>query len=110
MCAIIISPLLLSGEYCLGGDLDDKISQYTDETIDADDQMGNDDPNINFIVLDAIAKAKAKMSKIDKEGKTSSNDDESNFSDGSGSSSNVNSVVVGPGSQVKDIYNIVIKK
>jgi len=114
LCVTISIPLVifLSTRYCFGGDLDDKISQYTDESVDADDQMGNDDPNINFIVLDAMSKAKAKMGKIDKEGKgkTSSNNDESNFSSGSGSSSNVNSVVVGPGSQVKDIYNIVIKK
>lgn len=93
--------LVLSwGNFAYAGDLDDGISKYSDESISADDNMGKKDTNINFIVLDALAEAKKAQKRGDKN---------ANFNDGSGDS-NENSVVVGAGSDVKEIYNINIKQ
>lgn len=44
---------------CLGNDdLDDKISKYTDDPIDKDDELGKATPNLNYIILDAMSKSK----------------------------------------------------
>ncbi len=44
---------------CLGGDLDDGISEFKDDPISKDDEMGKGDINIKYIVLSAMTKAKA---------------------------------------------------
>ena len=65
-----------------GGDLDDGISKFTDESIAKDDELGQPDKNIKYIITKAKSQAAAGQSS----------------SDGSG---NMNSVVVGPGSNVR---------
>ena len=77
-----------------GSDLDDGISKFTDDGIEKDDEMGKADQNIKFIVMDA--KSKARTMKDSKE----------NIG-GSSGGANMNSVVLGAGSNVKgDIYII----
>ncbi len=100
--AAMVMSLIVPG-LVFAGDLDDGISKYTDESIAADDTMGKPGTNINFIVLDAMAQAKAKQKKGGKGDKTS------NFNDGSGDN-NENSVVIGPGTQTGNIYNVIIQK
>jgi hypothetical protein len=106
----IIGILVLSG---LGGlslaahsdDLNDGMSEYTDENISADDAIGsNKDNNINFIVVDALAKAKSKKANDAKDKSTIANIDDGSVE------RNVNSVVVDAGSKVDKVYNIVIEK
>jgi hypothetical protein len=88
-----------------GDDLNDGISEYTDENISADDNIGsNKDNNINFIVVDALGKAKSKKANDAKD--TSSI---TNIADGS-VEKNTNSVIVAAGSNVNKVYNIVIEK
>jgi hypothetical protein len=101
--------LLLAGGTILlqAADTDDGISEYTDEPIAGDDTMGSKDTNINFIVIDAIGKAKMKRKQAS-DGQKDPND-QSNYNDGSGDS-NTNSIVLEPGSKVDKVYNIVIEK
>ncbi len=80
------------------GDLDDGISEYKDESIRGDDAALKTDKNINFIVLEAISNSQKKNKSAT-----------SNFNDGSGDN-NENSVVVGPGTQVGDVTNVIIQK
>jgi hypothetical protein len=100
LCVLIVP--FMSG-ICLGGsDLDDGIGKFTDESISQDDKIGKSDTNVNFIILNAMADAKAKQKKGDSA--------TSNYNDGSGDS-NENSVVIGAGAQgVGDITNIVIQQ
>ena len=76
-------------------DMDDDISNYTDDSISSEDKLGKADSNINFLILDAIS--------------ASQNGDKetTNFNDGSGDQ-NENSIVVGPGTQTGDIINVII--
>lgn len=76
------------------GDLDDGISKFTDDGIAKDDEMGKADINIKFIVMNAKSKAMVKKGDKDKVGSDSGD-------------SNMNSVILGAGSNVKgDIYII----
>jgi hypothetical protein len=79
--SIALAVFFFHAGVCLGDDLDDGISKFTDETIAKDDELGKVDPNINYIILRAKAKG----------GSTSSG----------GSSGNINSAIIGPGSNVK---------
>lgn len=54
----VITATFLGAGICLGGDLDDGISKYSDESIAKDDELGKADKNLKFIVLDATMKAK----------------------------------------------------
>ena len=89
--SILIATLVAAAVFCSihpcnaggDGDLDDKISKYKDDPISKWDELGDDSVNINFIIAEALGR-------IDKTGKNR----------------NINSVVVGPGSNVGDIYNI----
>lgn len=92
--------LLSGGDFAYGGDLDDGISKFSDESISGDAEMGKADTNINFIVLESMAEAKKRQK---------SGDENANFNDGSGDN-NQNSVVVGSGSQVDKVINININK
>lgn len=98
--AALIIPALSAGSFVLASDLDDGISKFTDESIDADDKMGKPDTNVNFIVLDSMAEAQKRQKAGDKN---------ANFNDGSGDN-NENSVVVESGSQVDKVINVVIQK
>ncbi len=94
---MMLSVLSLSS-IVYSGDLDDGISEYKDESIRGDDAALKTDKNINFIVLEAISNAQKKNKSAT-----------SNFNDGSGDN-NENSVVVGPGTQVGDVTNVIIQK
>ncbi len=103
LCCIFIIPVTFAG-YCRGDDFDDGISTATDDNVSADDELGKKDNNINFIVLDAMAAAKMKAKQGDQaaSGKSSSGDITGD--------KNENSVVVGPGTQTGNIYNIQVMK
>ncbi len=69
------------------GDLDDRISKYTDDGIAKYDELGKKSVNINFIIVKALSQKGQKKKDGD---------------------NNENSVVVEPGANVGDIYNIVL--
>ena len=76
-----------------GSDLDDGISKFTDDGIEKDDEMGKADLNIKFIVMDAKAKAMTMKGDKDKVGSTGG--------------ANMNSVVMGAGSNIKGNVYII---
>lgn len=83
--------LLMAGGVAQAGDLDDGISKYSDDSISANDNLGDPDRNVKFIIM----KAKSQAAIRGKQGP-----------DGGGDV-NMNSVVMGAGSNVKgDIYII----
>jgi hypothetical protein len=82
--AIIVSVLLIVPACRAGSDLDDDISKYKDDPISKWDELGKETPNISFIIAEAL-------------GRTRLNEDKN---------VNINSVVIGPGSNVGDIYNV----
>jgi hypothetical protein len=89
-------------------DLNDGISEYTEENISADEAMGaNKDNNINYIVVDAIGKAKS--TKKDKPEAAAKSKEITNIPDAA-TDNNENSVVVEAGSRVDKVYNIIIEK
>ncbi len=78
---------LLHGNICLADDLDDGIAKpVTDEAIAKDDEIGQADRNIKF--LKQKAKGQARM-------------DQSSGRTGQSGDSNMNSVVLGAGSNVR---------
>ena len=101
--ATVLTGLLVLSILCFfayAGDLDDGISTYTDDSIESYNSTGKPDPNINFIVVKAMAEAKMGVT---------NGDGIVNFNDGSGDN-NENSVVVGPGTNMGgDIYNINVQ-
>ena len=74
---------------CPAGDLDDGISKFTDESIAKDDDLGNPDKNIKFIIMKAKSQAAMGAKKGD------------NATKGATGSGNMNSVVLGPGSNIR---------
>lgn len=78
----------------IAGDLDDKIGKYTDDDIQSDHEMGEFNPNIKFKKMDAKSKAKVRQKNQNKDGSSSG-------SGKSNASGNMNSVVLGPGGNVK---------
>jgi hypothetical protein len=77
--------LLLMTPVCrAGSDLDDNIFKYKDDPISKWDELGKDSPNINYIIAEALGRIN-----LTNKGNV-----------------NINSVVVGPGSNVGDIFNI----
>ena len=70
ICVVAVS-FLYSG-ICLGGDLDDGISKYTDGTIAKEDALGKPEKNLKFIILDAIMKAKNEESSEEQDKNTNS--------------------------------------
>ncbi|MEA2085344.1 MAG: hypothetical protein U9O82_14115 [Thermodesulfobacteriota bacterium] len=87
LCCLAVSPFFPGN--CPAGDLDDGISKFTDESIEKDYDLGNPDKNIKFIIM----KAKSQAAMGEKKG-----DDATQGATGSG---NMNSVVLGPGSNIK---------
>lgn len=82
---IIVVSTIVSSQYCLAeSDLEDDISKYTDDPISKWDELGKESVNINFIISEAI-------------GRVDITDEEDVIQ---------NSVIVGPGANVGDIYNI----
>jgi hypothetical protein len=87
----VISVAFLGTGLCLGGDLDDGISKYTDGSIVKEDELGKPGKNLKFIVLNAIMMAKNKS------------DDEMSRN------KNSNSIVIGAGANLAGttIINVV---
>ena len=88
--SICLTVLLITGQAGNAGDLDDGISKYTDDSIAKWDEMGKADKNIKFIVLNAKSKATLGNEPGKKTGGTGKTGD-----------ANMNSVVMGPGSNVR---------
>ena len=87
ICSVLALIVLTAG-YVFADDLDDKISKATDESIDKDDEIGQKDPNIKYIITKSKRGASGSLS-------------------GQSGDANSNSVVMGAGSNVKgDIYII----
>jgi len=93
---VLVATALFATTPALASDLDDGISKYTDESIEADDKIGDPDKNIKYI----ITKAKAQAAAGEKSGSTATGGSSSS------SSGNMNSVVMGAGSKADNIYII----
>lgn len=89
----LISSLLCSAPL-FASDLDDGISKATDDSIDKDDQLGQRDRNVGFIKLKAKSDAAVRSQKGLDRGKAAGSISDS-------SSGNMNSVVLGPGGNVR---------
>jgi hypothetical protein len=84
IATFIIAAILFSLQVCMAeSDLEDDISKYKDDPISKWDELGKDYVNINFIIAEALGRIKLTDKNV-----------------------NINSVVIGPGSNVGDIYNI----
>lgn len=83
--AILLIAILFFGIHVCQAesDLEDDISKYKDDPIAKWDELGQESVNINFIIAEALGRIKL-----------------------TGKNVNINSVVIGPGSNVGDIYNI----
>ncbi len=92
----LVSICLMGMPLGYAGELDDGISDYKDEPIEADDAALETDTNLSFTIVDSISSAKS--------GKGTSN-----FNDGKGDN-NQNSIVVGPGTETGDIINVIIDR
>lgn len=78
------------------GDLDDGISKYNEDGISSYDDLGSADKNINYIKLNAKSRAKVRAKA-----------DPNSVLTGQTGGGNMNSVVMGAGSNVRgDIYII----
>lgn len=87
--------LSLASSVCFADDFDDNISKYTDDSISKSDQVFQNDKNISFI------KMKAKGAASSGGGSKASVTDTAAATGG-----NINSVLVGAGSKIRDIYII----
>lgn len=68
----------------LAGDMDDGISKFTDGAIAKDDELGERDPNLSYIMMKAA-------------GRTSTEDDVV----GTDRGASMNSAIIGPGGNIK---------
>ena len=98
--AVLIVPAFGIVSLSFGGDLDDGISKYKDDSISANDKIGKTETNVNFIVLESMAEAQKRQKAGDKN---------ANFNDGSGDS-NENSIVIESGANVDKVINVIIQK
>jgi len=89
LIANLLIVFLLSISTSFAGDLDDGISKYTDDGINKWDELGKTDKNIDFLKMNAKSKAMVRK----KSGT-------SNGADSSETGTNMNSVVMGAGSNV----------
>lgn len=85
----------VAASICVADDMDDGISKYTDDPISKSDQAFQSDKNISFI------KMKAKGAASGGGGSKASVTDTAAAAGG-----NINSVLVGAGSKIRDIYII----
>lgn len=89
-CLLLLSFIaLINPLTALAGDLDDGISKSTDDSITKDDELGQIDKNIKFIKIQA--KSKAGTTAGDSKGVVT----------GSSGGGNMNSVLVGPGTNIR---------
>lgn len=91
LSCLIIAPVFV----CNADDMDDGISKYTDDPISKSDQTFQSEKNISFI------KMKAKAAASGGGGSKASASDTAAATGG-----NINSVLVGAGSKIRDIYII----
>ncbi|MFH1672641.1 MAG: hypothetical protein ABIF87_04365 [Pseudomonadota bacterium] len=89
ICLIILTTFGMLN--CFGGDLDDGISTYTEDSIHGYDDLGKPDRNIKFIKLKAKSRAKVKARKSDSQSGSNSETEKANM----------NSVVMGAGGVIK---------
>jgi len=106
---LAFSLIFMSAGFAQAADTDDGISEFTEGSISSEDNLGSKDTNINFIVTDAIAKAKVMQNKSGDIDGAKGKGNRYNLEDGE-TENNENSVVLGPGSKADKIYNIVIEK
>jgi len=91
MWAMIATGLIM-GTLALAGDLDDGISKSTDDAITGYDELGSKDRNVKFIKMNAKSQAKVKAKTKDGQTQTGAT---------TSGGANMNSVVMGPGSNIK---------
>lgn len=95
LTTVFLLAMAIAGNTALASDLDDGISTYTADSIQADSELGNPSVNLSFIILDAISSAKRMKDQ-----------ENVNINDGSGIN-NENSVVCEAGADCSGpIYNI----
>jgi len=97
ICSITLGFPILS----CADDLDDNIGTYTDGSIQADNTMGEPAPNIKFIKMNAKSKTKIRQKAEEKKAKENADEKTSGKSKKTDGSANMNSVVMGAGSNVK---------
>jgi hypothetical protein len=84
LATVVIAIMFFCIHVCKAeSDLEDDISKYKDDPIAKWDELGKESVNINFIIAEALGRIRL-----------------------TGKNVNINSVVIGPGSNVGDIYNI----
>lgn len=88
----IVTSIFLVGSVVQASDLDDGISKHLDDSVSKDDELGQKDRNINYIKLKAKSDATVRSQKGMEQGKSAGS------TPGSG---NMNSVVLGPGGNVR---------
>jgi len=94
---LVIGLCFLAGaSIAMADDMDDGISKYTDDSISKSDQVFQSEKNISFI------KMKAKAAASGGGGSKASATDTATAATGG----NINSVLVGAGSKIRDIYII----
>lgn len=96
---LLLCSILVAGGTAGAGDLNDGISSYRDESIRADDQIGDPEVNYSFIEM----RAKARISSVSVDGVVTPGVDSQIsgvVSSSYGSMGNMNSVVLMPGASV----------
>lgn len=91
MAVIALLATAITSVPALAGDLDDGISKFTDGSISKEDELGQIDHNIKFIKMNAKSKAAMSTNGVVSQGGVV----------GPGGSGNMNSVIVGPGSNFR---------
>ena len=92
----LTSLLLLSGfGIAVAGDLDDGISKFTDDGMSSWDDLGKEDKNIKFIIMNYKSQAAVSKKSAERGAKQ-----EGSSSSSGGGDNNMNSVVMGAGSTI----------
>jgi hypothetical protein len=84
----LLGAALIVTSAAVADDLDDGISKQTDDAVSGYDELGSKDRNIKFIKMNAKSQAKVRSNK---DGQVA----------GASGGANMNSVVMGPGSNIK---------
>lgn len=82
----------------IADDLEDKIGKYTDDDIQADHTMDEGTPNVKFIKMNAKSKAKVRQKAA---GKNKTDQSKNGKTSSKSKDANMNSVVLGAGSNIK---------
>jgi len=107
--AVIFAGFMIGTQPAQAGDLDDGISSFTEGSISADDDLGSKDTNVNFIVTDAIAKAKVVQHQSEVKSADSAQNKGNRINLNNDKEYNENSIVLAPGSKADKVYNIILK-